>query len=400
MKIAHLADLHLGFRQFWRETAGNNTRELDVATALGRTVDDLITQRPDVIVVAGDVFHSSRPRTSPIMLLFSELARLRAALPGTRIIMVAGNHDTAKTMEITPAGCILPLYAHLDVDVAVVEPKVIQLPGITITAVPSGAAAQIITPDRTAACNVLVIHGQVTGGIYPIEPMATSKERIDRDELERMGWDYVALGDYHVCHQVGPQMWYSGAIEYTTTNPWGELQKQNELGVSGKGYLLVSLEPRQPAAVEFRPIGPARRFVDLPPIEGTDKTAAQLDAEIASRVAETAIDGAVVRLVVREVRRAVKKDLNHTQIREWRGRALHFQLELRTAESEQSSPTSRAAVHRRIDETVAHFLRERQIPPDMDRKALVEKGLEYIRAAAVEDPYTGERAGSEGETSE
>lgn len=382
MKLAHLADLHLGFRQFWRETAGNNMREIDVANALRRTIDDLITQQPDVVVVAGDVFHSSRPRTSPIMLLFNQLARLRQALPETRIIMVAGNHDTAKSMEITPAGCILPLYEHLGVDVAVLEPKAITVPGGTITAVPSAAAAQIVKPDPHAALNVLVIHGQVSGGVYPVAPAADSKERIDLEEVERMGWDYVALGDYHVCHQVGPQMWYSGALEYTSSDPWSELRKQNELGLPGKGYLLV--EPPDPPV--FRPIGPTRRFVDLAPIEGTDMTAEQLDAEIASRMAETAIDGEVIRLVVREVRRDVKHALNHQRIREWQHRALNFQLDVRRCEAELSTPQRRAAMHQRLDETVEAFLRGRQLPVDMNREALVQAGVEYLKSVK-ESPY-------------
>ena len=511
MKIAHLADLHLGFRQYWRETAGQNAREVDVATALRRAFDDVIEQRPDAIVIAGDIMHQSKPRTAPIMLFFNQLARVRQALPDTAIVVVAGNHDVARTMEIGQAGCILPLYEHLGVHVAVHESKAIRLAGgVTITALPSPVVTQIVTPDPQADMNVLVVHGQVPSRVYPHAYAADAKERVDVDELERMGWDYVALGDYHVCHQVGPRMWYSGSLEYTSSDPWSELQKQNELQLSGKGYLIAeffndergstpagapssareaapddrgavlvegregtgllavdgsgeqhglrrdqyrglqpegtsslvgdplradssrnegvpsvrhptvrssgsslpgnaegqhqgrdeqgSFESRGPQVVEsangyrltFRPIGPTRRFVDLPPIEGTDKTAAELDAEIASRVAETEVDGAVIRLVVREVRRAVKRDLNHAQIRAWQGRALHFQLELRTAESEQSTPTSRAALHKNVDDTVAAFLRGRPLPTDLEkeRETFVALGAQYMKYAAnAEDPY-------------
>jgi DNA repair exonuclease SbcCD nuclease subunit len=383
VKIAHLADLHLGFRQFYRETAGQNTREIDVANALRRTVDDLLTQRPDIVVVAGDVFHSKRPHNAPIMLLFNQLTRIRQERPETRIVIVAGNHDTSLTTGLIRELCILPLYEHLGVEIVLGEPKAIALPGVTITAVPHGAASQIIKPDPRAALNVLVIHGDVPG-LGNWEPPL--RDKVDPDELERMGWDYVALGHYHVCRQVGPQMWYSGSLEYTSSNPWGELQEQNILGVPGKGYLLV--EP--PCPPVFRQIGPTRRFVDLPPIEGTDKSAAQLDAEIASRVAETEIEDAVVRLVVREVRRDVKHALNHRQITEWKARALHFQLELRRCEAEQSTPTTRAAMHRRLDETVEAFLRGRQLPPDLEqhREQTVQLGMQYLKDAAIaEDPY-------------
>ena len=61
MKLAHLSDLHLGFRQYERLTPrGANQREADVATALKRAVDDLLEQEPDCVVIAGDVFNAVR----------------------------------------------------------------------------------------------------------------------------------------------------------------------------------------------------------------------------------------------------------------------------------------------------------------------------------------------------
>ena len=62
MRIAHLADLHLGFRQFQRQSpAGNNQREADVARATRHAINAIIAAAPDVVVVAGDVFHQVRP---------------------------------------------------------------------------------------------------------------------------------------------------------------------------------------------------------------------------------------------------------------------------------------------------------------------------------------------------
>ena len=43
MRIAHLADLHLGFRQFQRQSpAGNNQREADVARAARHAINAII----------------------------------------------------------------------------------------------------------------------------------------------------------------------------------------------------------------------------------------------------------------------------------------------------------------------------------------------------------------------
>ncbi|HEY7686692.1 MAG TPA: metallophosphoesterase, partial [Gemmatimonadales bacterium] len=97
MKLAHLADLHLGFRQFDRQTPkGANQREADVAMAFSRAVDDLLEQRPDLVVFAGDIFHSVRPTNPAILFLFQQLQRIRVGLPDTPVILLAGTHDTPR----------------------------------------------------------------------------------------------------------------------------------------------------------------------------------------------------------------------------------------------------------------------------------------------------------------
>ena len=65
LRLAHLADLHLGLRQFTRQTpVGINQREADVARAFRHAVDGVIAAAPDAVLIAGDVFHSVRP-TNP-----------------------------------------------------------------------------------------------------------------------------------------------------------------------------------------------------------------------------------------------------------------------------------------------------------------------------------------------
>jgi DNA repair exonuclease SbcCD nuclease subunit len=63
MRLVHLSDLHLGFRQYQRLTpTGVNQREADVALAFRRAVDRTVELRPDLVLVAGDVFHTcARP---------------------------------------------------------------------------------------------------------------------------------------------------------------------------------------------------------------------------------------------------------------------------------------------------------------------------------------------------
>jgi DNA repair exonuclease SbcCD nuclease subunit len=108
VKLAHLADVHLGFRQYHRLTPlGINQREADVAGAFRRAVDDVIGTAPDVVVIAGDLFNSVRPTNAAILHSFGQFRRLREALPTVPVVIVAGNHDTPRSVE---TGTILKLF--------------------------------------------------------------------------------------------------------------------------------------------------------------------------------------------------------------------------------------------------------------------------------------------------
>ena len=108
MRLVHLSDLHLGFRQYQRLTpTGVNQREADVSRSFRRAVERTIELAPDLVVIGGDVFHTVRPSNPAILDAFRQFTRLRQALPGSDVVMVAGNHDAPKTSE---TGCILRLF--------------------------------------------------------------------------------------------------------------------------------------------------------------------------------------------------------------------------------------------------------------------------------------------------
>src|SRR5215467_11484079 len=100
MRLVHISDLHLGYRQFQRLTpTGVNQREADVAGTFRGAIDRIIALAPDVVVVAGDVFHSSRPTNQAILHAFLQFSRLVRALPNTEVVIVAGNHDSPRSSE-------------------------------------------------------------------------------------------------------------------------------------------------------------------------------------------------------------------------------------------------------------------------------------------------------------
>lgn len=381
MKIAHLADLHLGFRAYHRVTPrGINVREADVADAFRRAVEMLCELRPDLVLVAGDVFHTVRPSNTAIADAFRQLCVLTERLPGVPVAILAGNHDSPRSAD---TGNILNLFREIaGIEVVTDECRRLPFPALdaAVLCMPHNAlVAEHVAdmePDPEVAHNILMLHGTVTGGAadeklryvteYGGAMVPDSRLRPDR-------WSYVALGHYHMCTELAPNMWYAGGIERTSASIW--------LEDGPKGFLVYDTE-RQAAdfhAVETRPL------VDLPWLDGKNLAPAELDERIAAAVAAVpdGIAGKLVRLVVTNVARSVVRDLNHRRIREWKAEAVHFHLDARPPEVRKRPGSGAMAKRQTLQEQVASFVRNRWkvTRPEVDAERLAVLATAYVDAA-------------------
>ena len=395
MRLVHLSDIHLGFRQYQRQTpTGINQREADVATSLRRVIDAVIELRPDLVLIAGDVFHTVRPTNPAILHAFRHFSRLMQMLPDTTVVMVAGNHDTPRTAE---TGCILRLFKPLGINVVDGEAQRVPVDkhDLMILAVPDMQGKRpVLEPDPSAKYNILLLHGEIEGVLpkYGRE-LDRSPMEITREELAADKWDYVALGHYHVYRSVAPNAFYSGSLDYTSTNPWGELAEERAAGIAGKGIIEHDLASKTHT---FHPIPPTRPWVDLTSLSGSGLSPAALDDAIreALEKCDGGIDEKIVRLVVRDVPRHILRELDHKAIRDYKRKALHFHLDTRRPEivrpeTGQAAPGRRAS----LADTVRDKLRSRVLTENINREALVELGLHYLREAdAVAGPTAEEEA--------
>jgi hypothetical protein len=385
VRLAHLADAHLGFRQYHRLTEqGINQREADVAQAFRHAVDDVIAAAPDVIAFVGDLFHSVRPTNPAILDSFNQLRRLREELPTAPIVIVAGNHDTARSVE---TGSILRLFEALEgVHVVLQEPREIHLDHLDLAlfcvphaALMSGARPRFV-PQSDALRKVLVVHGEIAGIFRPgSAALEYGGAVVERNELNAERWDYVALGHYHVAHRVAQNAWYSGALEYVSTNPWGELRDEAAAGRQGqKGWLLVDFSDG--LRVEFRPIGLARRHLDLEPIHAAGMAAKEVGELIAARVAGVArgISGQIIRQVVYDIARPVARDLDYRPIRALKAEALHYHLDLRRPLSPREVGVAAPATRQRLVDVLSDYLSRRPVDATLDRDRLIALGRAYI----------------------
>jgi DNA repair exonuclease SbcCD nuclease subunit len=385
LRLVHLSDLHLGYRQYQRLTpAGINQREADVAGTFRRAIEATVALAPDLVLIGGDVFHTVRPTNTAIMHAFRQFSRLRTLLPNAEIVMVAGNHDTPRTAE---TGCILRLFTDLGLHVVDNAPQRVHLPalGVSVLAVPDvpGVTQLALDPDPDAARNVLLLHGEVEGMLPKWAAMAErAPVEISAEQLGAHRWDYVGLGHYHVYRRVAENAYYSGSIDYTSANTWGELVEERAAGLAGKGLIEHDLAT---GAHRFHPLPAARALVDLEPLSGRGMAAADLDRGIRERIEslEGGIDEKIVRLVVRDVPRHVARELDYKAIREFKRRALHFHLDARKPEIARVSASGAPVRRPSLVETVEARLRERPVEPGVDRDALVALGLHYLREADV-----------------
>jgi exonuclease SbcD len=382
VKIAHLADMHLGFRQYHRQTAaGINQREADVANAFRRAVDGVVAARPDAVVIAGDLFHAVRPTNFSIVFAFRQLQRLREELPDAPLIVIAGNHDTPRSSE---TGSILRLYEELGIHLAADEPRRITFPelDLSVLAVPHAAMyapeKPVLRPDGPEKHQVLVLHGEIEG-LYPYDRSSVEYggALLDTEVLKREPWSYVALGHYHVQHEVAKHIWYAGALDYVSPNPWGELQDERRLDVKGKGWLLVDLDR---GTVRRMPVALARPVHDLDWLDATDRSAAEVDRAIGDVLAAVpgGIADAIVRLVVTDIPRHIVRELDHAAIRAAKASALHLHLDFRRPESSRTSGTGAPSRRQTLSERVADFLNRRPLPERVPRKEFVALGLELL----------------------
>jgi hypothetical protein len=385
MRLVHLADLHLGFRQYQRLTpAGINQREADVAATVQRAVTQIVDLAPDVIVVGGDIFHSVRPSNPAILHAYRIFLQLRDRLPETPIIMVAGNHDAPRTAE---TGCILRLFREIGVHVADAKAELFTFasPSLAVLAVPDvpGIERPPLLPPEGFTHRVLLMHGEIAG-VLPTHAAPADRAAIEipAADLHAEQWSYVALGHYHVYRQVAPRAYYSGSIDYTSSNPWGELREEREHGIPGKGFIEHDLAS---GAHRFHPVAPSRPLLDLEPIDASGMSAADVDRAIVTRVdtASGGIQDRVVRVTIRNVPRHIVRELDHAALREYRKRAMHFHLDTRRPEPLARKRSGDGSPGRRqtLPEIVADRLRERVVPVGVDRDALVTLGLRYLQQA-------------------
>ena len=93
MRIFHISDLHIGKMLYRYSLAESQEQVVD------QIVEKMEIHRPDVLVIAGDIFDKSIPSGEAYGVLDHFLNRLGSLEPAIPVLMIAGNHDSAQRLS-------------------------------------------------------------------------------------------------------------------------------------------------------------------------------------------------------------------------------------------------------------------------------------------------------------
>ncbi len=235
MTIIHCSDTHLGFQAFDHVTAeGINAREQDIYDAFERVVARILEIKPNVVIHSGDFFHRPSPSNRALTFGLEQLKRLcDAKIP---IVVIAGNHETPKTIYNSPIlralrnlDCVYPIFGE--------SWEKFEFDGTVVHGVPHINDNRILYQELerlqpvAGKFNILMLHTSL-GKKFLMEEYG---EQMFPAEFEAKlaDFQYIALGHWHNFQKIDlhPTAWYSGSTERLS---------DTEIG-SEKGFLKLEI---------------------------------------------------------------------------------------------------------------------------------------------------------------
>lgn len=93
MKFFHLSDLHIGLKLM------NHDMREDQEYILSEVIEVAGREKPDAIVIAGDIYDKAVPSAEAVEVFDQFLEKLTEAVPEAVIMMISGNHDSAPRID-------------------------------------------------------------------------------------------------------------------------------------------------------------------------------------------------------------------------------------------------------------------------------------------------------------
>ena len=274
MKLFHLADLHIG-----KKVNGYSMID-DQRFVLDQVVARIRAERPDALILAGDIYDRRNPPVEAVALFDAFVSQVVLELD-VPVLAIGGNHDGGERLgfanaiqakaglhlagafswplpkvRLIDANGPVDVYLMAYADLAVLHQLVPETEDMDYAHAMDHVLSR--TALDPAARNVLVAHGVVTGD----EALATcDSERtlsIGGTEFWQSAslaaFDYVALGHLHQAQRAG-----SDRIRYAGSLLQYSFSEENQQKV----MLSVQLSADGALQIETLPLNPLRRLVTV-----------------------------------------------------------------------------------------------------------------------------------------
>ena len=262
MRFLHLSDLHIGKR------VNEFSMLEDQEYILTKIINIIDEQKPDGIIIAGDVYDKSVPSAEAVELFDDFLVRLSKRT--LKVFVISGNHDSAERIAfggrlMDKSGIYMSPVYNGKVEPVVLsdefgEVNIYMLPFIKPSnirrfypesEIGSYTDAVKVAIDSmnidTAKRNILITHQFVTGATRTESEEASVGGADNVDASVFAEFDYVALGHIHRSQKCGSEfIRYSGTpLKYSFSEAKDE-KSVTVLDVNAKGDISINFIPLKP----------------------------------------------------------------------------------------------------------------------------------------------------------
>ena len=263
MRFAHISDLHIGKRLHEVSLLDDQAYILEEIRKILRD------ERPDAVLIAGDIYDKSAPSAEAVRLFDEFLSGL--ASDGQSVFVISGNHDSAarvayggRIMERSGVHLSAPAYeggvrpvtltdGHGPVDIYLlpfIKPVHVSLafPDEKIESYTDALRVAVekmpINPRRRS---VLVAHQFVTGAVRSDSEEVSVGGLDNVDAAVFAPFSYVALGHIHRPQNIGsPRVRYSGTPLKYSFSEAGDEKSVTMAELDGKGEVSLRTIPLTP----------------------------------------------------------------------------------------------------------------------------------------------------------
>jgi DNA repair exonuclease SbcCD nuclease subunit len=377
IKIAHLADLHIGYSHLNNRFENRNQRLVDFEQAGLLAAESIIEQKADMAVIAGDLIHETNLYPSALSgaVKFCELLN-QAGIP---VIAIGGNHDEAEaenrynTLSFLAEHHNLKLY--LQQDYLDINDLRIHLVSYRILSRAARSRGQI-QPFKFATDkpNILVTHGYASGEGVPDIP-EDLETVIPEEWLNDQRFSLIMLGHVHHHGQIRDRVFYAGSTERRN---FGEHQQR-------PGYFIHSIS-------EQGELTSKSIFIDqlsdvLPrPMQSFELDTSRMTVNQVAQFVEKKIDNAPPASMLRIILQNVSPELDRSQLRlDWERRhkkngGLYFEATVQTRRVSELLDIKFKDKPKDLNQGIIDFIKDHHIKED-EKQAIISLASEVISEA-------------------